>query len=482
MVKKYFSCLLLLVLFLSISTTYSQISIGSPVLNFTQVCADESYNSTAPFKVEFSFSPQSALNLSNQFIVELSDANGSFSSAVILVSSNPGAITTSKGSLNFSFPQNTGGENYKIRVRSTNPAKTSAESVSFSAYYQIQNSPFSINNFVATASYCSGGSYVLKIDNPGTGTNDSPLKYPSLTYKWYKEALPNPILVGTTTSLSVNQPGTYYVETNYGSCTSNSYSNRVRVESASVQISNITSSKGNPFCASQGATTLTSQVANSYQWYLDDVAINGATSITYDANKAGSYSVKVDLGGCVNTSIINLQEIQFNSSINIPDVVTLQEGESKTVIATTTAINPTFQWFKNGIIVPAATSNSYDITTAGDYSLVINQATGCASTKTFNFTFKYPIIDASVTSIPNLISPNGDDINDTWVIPQEYLGGTNTEVQIISASGKQVLKTDNYQNNWPESSMDFKNINPVFYYIITTKDKKVKKGSITLIK
>jgi hypothetical protein len=46
---------------------------------------------------------------------------------------------------------------------------------------------------------------VLRIDNPGTGTNDSPLKYPSLTFKWFKE--PSLVPIATTPSLTVNQPG-----------------------------------------------------------------------------------------------------------------------------------------------------------------------------------------------------------------------------------------------------------------------------------
>jgi hypothetical protein len=46
----------------------------------------------------------------------------------------------------------------------------------------------------------------LRIDNPGTGTNDSPLKYPSLTFKWFKEPSLVPI---ATPSLTVNQPGRY---------------------------------------------------------------------------------------------------------------------------------------------------------------------------------------------------------------------------------------------------------------------------------
>ena len=81
-----------------------------------------------------------------------------------------------------------------------------------------------------------------------------------------------------------------------------------------------------------------------------------------------------------------------------------------------------------------------------------------------------------------MISPNGDSINDTWVIPPQYVSGTNTEVTIMTNQGKVVLKTNNYLNNWPENQLNTTNINQVFYYIIKTSDNKTKKGSITVIK
>lgn len=485
--KKCFFYFLFFVLSLA-NEGYAQITIGKPTLSFTQICADADYNTQVPIlsTVTFSFSPQSALSSTNQFIVELSNATGSFSNPTTLVSSDVGAITKSPATLGFRIPTNIAGEAYVIRVRSTSPASTSPDSNSFSAYYQIQNTPFSINNFVETATYCTGGSYVLKIDNPGTTTNDSPLKYPSLTYNWFRDngnSVPPTLLASASTgSYTVTQPGKYYVETNYGSCTSYSYSNRVTVSESTAQASTITSSKGNPFCASEGPTTLSTQTANSYQWFLNDVKIEGATASTYQATKVGLYVVKVDFGGCTTDASINLQEIQFSSAINISGINTINEGEIKTVITTTTAENPAYQWYLNDVVIEGANGATFDATAAGDYKVVITQTTACIASDEFLFTIKYPIVDPDVVLIPNLISPNGDGINDTWVIPQEYLSGTNTEVLLMSSTGEQIFKTNDYQNNWPENMVDFKNVNPVYYYIITTQDKKVKKGSITVIK
>ena len=199
----------------------AQIVIGTPNLGFSQACASASFNT---YSTTFVFSPESGLNASNQFIVELSDSEGSFLNPTILFTSNEGSVTVSPATLNFSIPTTTTGEGYKIRIKSTAPVATSSSSVAFAAYYKIQDSPFTINNLVSTGAYCSGGSYLLTIDNPGTGSNDSPLNYPSLTFNWYKETSPTTsVFVAEGSTLSVNQEGTYFVETNYGTCTSDSF-------------------------------------------------------------------------------------------------------------------------------------------------------------------------------------------------------------------------------------------------------------------
>ena len=476
--NKYFFCFCILLLTNSI---YAQIVIGTPTLSFSQICANPNFNT---FNVTFTFSSASALSSTNQFIVELSDPNGSFTSPTVVFTSDAGTVTASPATLTFSVPITTAGEKYRLRIKSTSPAATSPNSIGFAAYYKAQDTPFSINNFGSTATYCSGGSYVLTIDNPGIGSNDSPLKYPSLTYNWFKEPSLTPIATGE--SLTVNQPGKYYVETNYGSCTSDSYSNRVTVnEATSSGATTITSSLGNPFCSSVGSTTLTTSAGNSYQWYKNNVAIAGATNQTYATNQIGTYSVAVNFGTCVANASINLQDYQFSSSINVPDTNTISPDETIAVIVTTSASNPDYKWYLNGAIIIGASGSTYDVKTKGSYKVEIAQTTGCITSSEFSFVVN-STVDLNpfpdVVNIPNLISPNDDGINDTWIIPQEYVSGTNTEVVLMSSLGETVLKTNDYQNNWPENKLDFKNVNQVYYYIITTQDKKVKKGSITVLK
>jgi gliding motility-associated-like protein len=461
----------------------AQIVIGAPNLGFSQACASDTFNT---YNTTFVFSPENGLNASNQFSIELSDADGDFTSATVIFTSNPGEVTTSPATLDFSLPTTTAGEGYRIRIKSSAPVATSSGSSTFAAYYKIQDSPFTINNLVSTGVYCSGGSYLLTIDNPGTGSNDSPLNYPSLTFKWYKETGPTTsVFVADGSTLTVSDPGTYFVETNYGTCTSDSFSNRVAISDVSTGNADagISSSLGNPFCPANGSTTLTTINGNTYQWFKDGNIIPEATTQMYQTNESGTYAVQVDLIDCMASGEIELLSELFDGSINVSDMNTIEEGETLSVEVTTNANSPEFEWYLNGVLIANVSEDNYEATQYGTYKIIVTETSGCIGSREFVFDLQEafdPFPD--VEKIPNIISPNGDGVNDTWMIPLEYTSGTNTNVMIMTNTGKVVVQTDNYGNNWPENDLNLNSVNQVFYYVITTSDNDTKKGSITVIK
>ena len=282
--------------------------------------------------------------------------------------------------------------------------------------------------------------------------------------------------------MSVTEPGTYFVETNYGSCTSDSFSNRVTVSEASSgqTTSSISSSLGNPYCSTQGSTTLSAINGNSYKWFKDGKEISGATDQMLVTNESGLYEVSIDLGDCTASASIELDNTGFTSSIDASEINYIAEGETLTVTVTTTANTPEYVWYLNNVLISGVTQNSYEASVIGNYKVVVTQTVGCNASKEFEFVISNPFPD--VSNIPNLISPNGDNINDTWMIPQAYVSGTNTEVMILDSNGNIVLKTNDYRNDWPQNELNFKNVNPVYYYIITTQNNNTRKGSITVVK
>ncbi len=461
----------------------AQIVIGTPSLGFNRACASETFNT---YTVTFVFSPESELSSTNQFKIEISDATGNFSKAIVIFTSQPGEIATSPATLNFALPDYIAGEGYKLRIKSSAPAATSSNSVSFAAYYKLQDSSFTINNLISEGVYCAGGSYLLTIDNPGSGSNDSPLNHPSLTFNWYKEtSATSSVYVGDGPILSVNRAGKYFVKTNYGTCTSTSYSNRVEISEVTSGITNasIISSLGNPFCSENGKTTLSTLAGTSYQWFKNGSSITGAINQTYQTDESGLFSVKFNMGSCSASGSIALESKVIHSSINVSGENIMESGESLTAIVTTDAADPKFLWYLNEAIIFGAVSESYETTDFGDYKVTVSPSTGCIVSQTFVFTIMKAIEPfPDVDKIPNLISPNGDGINDTWIIPTKYVSGTNTQVVIMNNQGKVVVQTTAYMNNWPENQMELTSINQVFYYIITTQDQQTKKGSITVVK
>jgi len=161
----------------------------------------------------------------------------------------------------------------------------------------------------------------------------------------------------------------------------------------------------------------------------------------------------------------------------------LEAGDTLSVTVSTTAINPEFQWFLNNEVIPNATQSTFNVTDFGSYSVTILQTNNCNTMTMLVFLVEEFINPfPEVENIPNIVSPNGDGINDTWVIPVSYVSGSNTEVIIYSSQGKEVFKTRDYLNNWPEDYLNTSSVNEVYYYTIIPQDMEPKKGTITIIK
>jgi hypothetical protein len=460
------------------SNCYAQAAIvPQPLEGLQKLCAGPTFNE---FFATFSYVNFPA---GTTFEVELSDAQGSFlTSTTATIKLSQVDISPTQQTIKFGLPTNlVGSQIYGIRIKSSTGVasarfRNSIDNASeFPAYYKIYESTFSINKKNTSAVICSGGSVTLSVDNDTPAVpGSSPLLYPNLSYVWYKD---NVVIAGQNAKdLVVNTPGTYYAAVNYGSCTDeNIASNRVSVASSGGGSAvTIDSSLGNPFCSNGDGTVLTATSGNSYVWTKDGKQIGTTRSI--NAKESGVYNVEVDFGGCKASGSINLQSNGFSASIDVPETNSINEGETLNVSVTTDAANPTFEWFLNGNAISGAASNSYLVAVPGNYRVKISQATGCISSQEFNFRVTGPSQPSSV--IQNIIKLSG--LNPYWNIPDEYKNA-NTKVIILSSNGEKVLDVVNYQGDWPQTAIDFKNVNPVYYYVIQS-DTGEKKGSITVIK
>ncbi|MNQ71191.1 hypothetical protein D3C85_858530 [compost metagenome] len=414
----------------------------------------------------------------------MSDEFGSFNSPTATTTLDVIPLSSTEQTIKFAIPTTLKGSNtYSLRIVSSNGinsprAQNFSGLYSFSAYYKDYVSSFLINKNRDTATFCSGGSITLTVDNlTPEVVESSPANYPNIKYKWYKDDV---LISGQNlASLAVNSPGVYFAELDYGECSSVNYSsNRVTVSSSSSGSGvTINSSLGNPFCASGDGTVLTATSGNNYTWKKDG-APYGDNTRTVKTSESGIYTVEVDFGGCIATGTIDLKSNGFNASIDVADTVALDEGETIDVTVTTDATSPSYEWYLNNNLIDGATTNSYKVAAVGNYKVKISQVSGCIATKEFSFKVTGPALPTAV--IPNIVNLSGS--YPYWNIPDAYKT-TTTKLIIISSNGEIMFDDvgSNYDPQVNSFIKDFKNVNPVYYYVIQS-DTGEKKGSITVIK
>jgi gliding motility-associated-like protein len=78
--------------------------------------------------------------------------------------------------------------------------------------------------------------------------------------------------------------------------------------------------------------------------------------------------------------------------------------------------------------------------------------------------------------IPNVISPNNDGANDTWVISRRTPSGHS--VQVFNRWGNEVYSSRNYANNWRAQDLP----DGTYFYLVTEeKTGKTYKGHLTIL-
>ncbi|MCB9165276.1 MAG: T9SS type A sorting domain-containing protein [Flavobacteriales bacterium] len=217
-----------------------------------------------------------------------------------------------------------------------------------------------------STSFCAGGSVTLS-GNTGSG----------YTYSWSRNG--SLINGATSSSYSATLAGTYTRTVNNGGCSSTSNSITVTVSSGSAPT--ITAQGPTSFC-SGGSVVLAATTAsgNSYVWRRNGTTISGATSSSYTATLAGSYTVVVTNGSCSGTS----NAVTVTVSTAGTPTITAQGPTSfcsggSVVLAATTASGNSYVWRRNGTTISGATSNSYTATQAGSYTVVVTNGS-CSGT------------------------------------------------------------------------------------------------------
>lgn len=264
----------------------------------------------------------------------------------------------------------------------------------------------------------------------------------------------------------------------------------------------IVSSEGNLLCPGGTGTTL-----SLTQGFADYTWSTGSTSPSIQINQGGTYTVQItDFNGCQGNSSITISQPNF--SLSTLGSATVCNGSSATLIASggTSYIWSTGETGAT-IVVSPATNTTYDVTiTNGTCSQTLSQTishitmpvseledtffialgdivfiNGPEGYETYSWTptndlTVYNVQGATFTgsnstnyivnsahsngctrsdaiwvivlnpTIPTGFSPNNDNINDSFVIPE--LDTYRGKLLIFNRWGDKVFESDNYQNDW----------------------------------
>jgi large repetitive protein len=235
--------------------------------------------------------------------------------------------------------------------------------------YNVYFQPFNI---------CSG-SMILSSSQRSAGT----------TYQWQMDGVD--ISGETNPTYTASQTGYYSVKIVQGACTGINTPVALRVGSLTPPSLggdvNICTGSSHFINNSSNAGQNCCGTGLSYQWSRDGVDIPSATSaFSFATNTAGSYTLRVNQGACTSTSApmrLTLGSTITSPTINANSVndITACTGNTYQLSSSNNISSLTYQWIKDGVDIPSATSNFYNTSISGKYQVKITQGT-CTATST----------------------------------------------------------------------------------------------------
>ena len=207
---------------------------------------------------------------------------------------------------------------------------------------------------------------------------------------------------------------------------------------------------------------------DSYQWYLNDAPINGATSSSYIATEAGAYKVEVPLEGedvFSNTVHIEYPELEFSGE--------LVSGGAELEMTATEGLD-SYQWLSGNSEeelspIPGATGNTHTVAVEGtsQYYAVSGSIAGCEletnAAEVSNEVFSSPeiTVNADTNSFGNVCAGNSMTLSTsegygsyTWYSGDfEYTTGTTT-ITINNTFGEGDYTVEVTPSDWPGINLE----------------------------
>lgn len=265
--------------------------------------------------------------------------------------------------------------------------------------------------------------------------------------------------------------------------------NKIACAGTDERVIALTGITAGPEVAQTLAATISASLPTMFQTLQVNLLANGSGEIRYtlNANATGNPTITLTLkdnGGTANGGVDTHVET-FNLNVfEIPTAtITSSQGNTvdKGVVLTLTATGgTTYQWESNSSIIGASNTASITVRPQANttYKVTVSNAGGCSTTAAFSVSVNdnYNLVTAA-----NLVSPNGDGVNDFWVIKNIDLY-PQSNVKVFDRTGRVIFNKTGYQNDWDGRINGSSLKEDTYYYIIDFGNgMPKKKGSLTMM-
>lgn len=216
----------------------------------------------------------------------------------------------------------------------------------------------------------------------------------------------------------------------------------------------------------------------------NSIATKPAVGTTASSSSpAGSYNLTASRGLASNYTF---SYASGTLTINPLPVVTISSNKGNTIskgetLTLTANGGTTYSWATANGILSGQQSAVLTIrpSISGTYTVTATNASGCSQQQSFTITVRE---DFQAINATNLLSPNGDGINDLWKVDNIDVY-PNNEVKIFDRAGRVLYSKKSYNNTWDGTVNGVALAEGTYYYVIDFGNGKLKqKGFITLIR
>lgn len=236
------------------------------------------------------------------------------------------------------------------------------------------------------------------------------------------------------------------------------------------------------FCDGDSVVLSANANARTYDWTWDG---GSSTNSTVTAKTHGWYKVRITAPpiGCANEDSIFITVHQLPDAKAWPrnkvnqSIDTISRGQSIDLHASG---GVTYLWSPTTYLNPSdmadVMAERVDMTT--DYTVTVTDEFGCTN----EAQLRIFVLDNFDLTVYNAVTPNGDGMNDTWII-ENIWAYPEAEVVIFNRYGMEVYRTTGYNNDWDATYKGNDLPDGPYYYVIVHPDFDiVYKGVINVIR